>query len=373
MEPRGCSLEGMVTMREFYQGKRVFITGHTGFKGAWLSLWLLEMGAQVTGFALDPPTDPSMYALCGLDRRMDSINGDIRDGRHLYKALSVAAPDIVLHLAAQPLVRESYRAPVETFEVNCMGTVNLLEAVRQCPSVRSVVVVTTDKCYKNKEPFWGYRENDELGGYDPYSASKACAEMVTESYVRAFFNPKDYASHRVAIATARAGNVIGGGDFAADRLVPDGVRGLIAKAPIVIRNPDSVRPWQHVLEPLAGYLTLACRLYAEGPGYNGPWNFGPAHESERPVGFILDKLCRLWGVEPDIRVAGEEHYHETGYLKLDSYKAKTLLGYQPVWTLEEALERVVKWSKIMEAGGDLSAESVRQILEYEQAWAGLKA
>lgn len=353
-------------MRSFYKDKRVFITGHTGFKGSWLSLWLTEMGAQVTGYALESPTDPSLFSLCRIDKLVDSIIGDVRDKASLQQAMNEAKPDIVFHLAAQSLVRESYRHPAETFETNCMGNVNLLEAVRCCPTVRAVVIITTDKCYKNKESFWGYKEDDELGGYDPYSASKACAEIITEAYINSFFNPSDYGAHRVAVATARAGNVIGGGDFSRDRLVPDGIHGLLKNEPITLRNPHAVRPWQHVLEPLSGYLELARKLYSEGVFYNGPWNFGPDNENETSVECLMELLCTYWGDEARVVVSDEKHPHETNFLKLDSYKAKRLLSYTSLWSIQDALSKTVQWSRVFQSEGDLLTESRRQIAEYEK-------
>lgn len=365
MEQWSSTLESVVNMNAFYHGKKVLITGHTGFKGSWLAQWLMKMGADVVGYALEPPTDPSIFKLCHLENQMQSVIGDVRDLNHLKATIIDASPEIVFHLAAQPLVRESYRLPVETFDTNCMGTVNLLEAIRQCSSVRAVVIVTTDKCYKNKEAFWGYRESDELGGFDPYSASKACAEIITESYINSFFNPADYDRHRVAVATARAGNVIGGGDFALDRLVPDGVRGLLSNESIIVRNPQSIRPWQHVLEPLAGYLKLAERLYSIGPVFNGAWNFGPDHESEMSAENILVTLCRLWNSNGNLILATENQVHETNYLKLDSYKANHLLGYKARWTIEKALEMVVEWTKSMQRNEDLLQVTRAQIEQYE--------
>ena len=258
-------MEGVAKLnRNFWRGRRVFLTGHTGFKGAWLSLWLTDMGALVTGYALEPPTDPSLFCLTGLERRMCSVRGDVRDAAALRTALLEAQPEVIFHLAAQPLVRESYQDPAGTYAINVMGTVNLLEAVRAAGCVRAVVNVTTDKCYENREWVWGYRENEPLGGYDPYSSSKACSELVTAAYRNSFFSPAEYAHHGVAIATARAGNVIGGGDWAADRLVPEILRAFLTGRPAVLRNPCSIRPWQHVLEPLKGYLLLAEKLVAHG-------------------------------------------------------------------------------------------------------------
>lgn len=281
--------------KTFWHNKKIFVTGHTGFKGSWLCLWLTALGAKVTGYALEPPTEPNLYKLCKIDTYIESNIADIRNIDSLWNAMSTAQPDIVIHMAAQPIVLESYRHPVATYAVNVMGTVHVLEAVRKCKSVRAVINVTTDKCYENKEWVWGYRENELLGGYDPYSNSKACSELVTSAYRSSFFNPRDYKSHGVAIATARAGNVIGGGDWAPGRLVPDCVRALLKGEKIIIRNPGAIRPWQHVLEPLNGYLLLAQRLYEEGPRYAEAWNFGPCDDDVKSVQWIVERLCSKWG------------------------------------------------------------------------------
>ncbi len=360
----------MKTLSGFYRGKRLLVTGHTGFKGAWLSLWLHALGARVTGYALTPPTDPSLYDLCGLDKLVTSVVADIRDPVALTRALQSAAPEIVIHMAAQPLVRASYNNPVETYAVNVMGTVNLLEAVRNCKSVKAVVNVTTDKCYDNKERLQGYREDEPLGGYDPYSSSKACSEIVTAAYRTSFFNPKIFKQHGMALATARAGNVIGGGDWAADRLVPDCVRAFLNSGKIVVRNPQAVRPWQYVLEPLSGYLLLAQKLVEEGPRFASAWNFGPNDEDARPVQWIVDKLCALWGNKttyiPDKGAPCDrgEHPHEAHYLKLDWSKARTELGWRPRWNLAQALGKTVEWTKAYQAQEDVRAVCLRQIEEY---------
>jgi CDP-glucose 4,6-dehydratase len=273
--------------QDFFAGKKILVTGHTGFKGSWLCMWLHRLDARVTGYALDSPTDPNLFGLCRVCDLVDSVIGDVRDGEKLASVLSAASPEIVFHLAAQPLVRDSYKVPVETFAINVMGTVNLLQAVRDCDSVRSVVVITTDKCYENKEWPWGYRENEPMGGYDPYSASKGCSELVTAAFRHSYFNPAKYADHGVGVATARAGNVIGGGDWAADRLIPDCVCALLAGAKISVRNPCAIRPWQHVLEPLSGYLLLAQNLYQHGGEYASGWTLGPSDDDARPVEWIV--------------------------------------------------------------------------------------
>lgn len=360
-------MEGVVggAMNTFWKGKSVFITGHTGFKGAWLSIWLHAMGAKITGFALDPPTEPSLFRLAGLDRLIDSFKGDVRDGGRLQQVLVQAKPEIVFHLAALPIVRESYLMPVETYATNVMGTVNLLEAVRWVPSIRAVVNVTSDKCYKNVDNDHAFREDERLGGYDPYSNSKACSELVTASWRSSFFNPEKYAEHRVAIATARAGNVIGGGDWATDRLIPDCIRALLDGKPVRIRNPHAVRPWQHVLEPLSGYLMLAQRLYEDGCDFGSDWNFGPFGDDAKPVRWIVETLCEKWGGAVGYEIDSGAHPHETGYLRLDIGKAQTLLGWQPCWNLETALDAIVDWMQVWWSGGDVLARSLAQIERNE--------
>jgi CDP-glucose 4,6-dehydratase len=351
--------------QQFWHGKRVFLTGHTGFKGSWLCLWLTRLGAEVTGYALEPPTRPSLFELCGVDRQVRSVIADVRDTDALLAAMRGAAPEIVIHMAAQPLVRDSYRIPAETYAVNVMGTVNLLEAVRACPGVKAVVNVTTDKCYENKEWAWGYRENEPLGGYDPYSNSKACSELVTAAYRSSFFNPGDHARHGVAVASARAGNVIGGGDWAADRLVPDCLRALLQGDEIRIRNPHAIRPWQHVLEPLSGYLLLARRLCEEGPRHASGWNFGPNDDDAKPVEWIVRAICAAWDTGAAYRVDTGDHPHEAHYLKLDCSKAKGELGWRPRWDLAKALAMVVGWTRAYENGEDLTEVCLAQIAEYE--------
>jgi len=349
----------------FWQGKRVFLTGHTGFKGSWLSLWLHKMGAQVIGYALDPPTDPSLFQLAGIEELVHSTIADVRDIDTLIATMRRASPDIVIHMAAQPLVRDSYKIPVETYAINVMGTVHLLEAVRQCHSVRVVVNVTSDKCYENREWHWGYRENEPMGGYDPYSNSKGCSELVTSAYRNSYFNPCHYDSHGVAVATARAGNVIGGGDWATDRLVCDCIRSLLADKEIIIRNPQAIRPWQHVLEPLSGYLLLAQRLFEYGTRFAEAWNFGPIDADARPVEWIVNRMCQLWGGGAGYRIDMGDNPHEATYLKLDCSKASAKLGWAPRWSLEQAVESIIHWTQSYRNGIDIRDLCLEQIAEYE--------
>jgi CDP-glucose 4,6-dehydratase len=346
----------------FWVGKRVFLTGHTGFKGGWLSLWLEAMGALVRGLALPPDTDPSLFEVARVAEGMDSRIGDIRDLATVRSAMADFAPDIVLHMAAQPLVRLSYRDPVETYATNVMGTVHVLEACREVRGLRAIVSVTTDKCYENKEWVWGYREDEPMGGRDPYSSSKGCAELVTAAYRASFFN-----SSGAAVASARAGNVIGGGDWAEDRLVPDILKGFAAGDPVSIRNPLATRPWQHVLEPLSGYLTLAQALYEGGKEFAEGWNFGPRDEDARPVQWIVDRMIASWG--EDARWERDEglHPHEARYLKLDIAKARERLGWEPRWPLAESLERIVQWQRAWLAGGDMRDHCRREIEDYHAA------
>ncbi len=347
----------------FWAGKKVFLTGHTGFKGSWLSIWLSSMGAEVTGYALAPPTSPSLFELAGLDTVTSSVVGDVRDAEALADALRRAGPEIVFHLAAQPLVRQSYQAPRHTYEVNVMGTVHLLEAVRRADTVRAVVNVTTDKCYENREWPWGYREIDPMGGHDPYSSSKACAELVTAAYRSSFFEAE---SPRVSIATARAGNVIGGGDWATDRLVPDFFRAVNSGLPVRIRSPHSIRPWQHVLEPLSGYLTLAQRLGLADGADAESWNFGPEDVDAKPVEWIVRRLSSQWGDGASYELDIGTHVHEAGYLKLDISKARLRLGWQPRWNLEQALSACVEWQKAWLAREPAIDICLRQIQDFQE-------
>lgn len=349
----------------FWQGKRVFLTGHTGFKGGWLSLWLQQLGADVTGYALEAPTTPSLFEVASVARGMVSVIGDVRDGESLKRAMAQARPEIVIHMAAQPLVRYSYVNPVETYATNVMGVVNLLEAVRATPGVRSVVNVTSDKCYENREWPWGYRENEAMGGYDPYSNSKGCAELVTAGYRSSFFNAEKYAEHGIALGSGRAGNVIGGGDWAMDRLIPDMLRAIGAGRPVMIRNPHSIRPWQHVLEPLSGYLTLAEKLYTEGPVHAEGWNFGPHDTDAKPVEWIIERMTQEWGAGASWSLDGQNHPHEATYLKLDCSKARGQLGWHPRWDIGQTIAKIVEWHKAFDEGLDMRELSLAQITTYQ--------
>lgn len=359
------AVEGVAVTPAFWRGKRVLLTGHTGFKGSWMALWLQSMGADLAGFALAPPTTPSLFEEAGVAAGMRSVSGDIRDLAAVRAALAGHRPEIVFHMAAQPLVRHSYAEPVATYATNVMGTVNLLEAVRLAPGVRALVNVTTDKCYENREWPWAYRENEAMGGYDPYSSSKGCAELVTAAYRASYFNPNEHARHGVALASARAGNVIGGGDWAPDRLVPDILAAFAAGRGAEIRHPHAVRPWQHVLEPLRGYLMLAERLYHDGAAYAEGWNFGPNEDDARPVGWIVENLAALWGDGAHWRSDAGAHPHEAHSLKLDIAKARQRLGWRPALRLQPALELIVEWARQRQAGADVRALTLAQIARYQ--------
>jgi CDP-glucose 4,6-dehydratase len=360
---REGAVEDMVD-RSFWAGRTVLLTGHTGFKGSWISLWLQSMGAKVVGYALAPPTDPSLFAVAKVAEGMTSIEGDVRDLSALAKAFEKHRPEIVIHMAAQPLVRYSYANPVETYSTNVMGTVNVLEAARLAGGVRAIVNVTSDKCYENREWIWGYRENEPMGGHDPYSNSKGCAELVTAAYRNSYFNPEKFADHRVALASVRAGNVIGGGDWAEDRLIPDILRAIMRGEPVRIRNPHAIRPWQYVLEPLSGYLMLAQKLYEEGAVYGEGWNFGPNDEDAKPVSWIADRLTNAWGEGASWALDGGNHPHEAHHLKLDCTKAKSRLHWQPRWHLEETLEAIVHWHHAHQGGKDMREVTLQQIARF---------
>lgn len=348
----------------FWSGKKVFLTGHTGFKGAWMVLWLQSLGAQVRGYSLPPPTKPSLFELAHADTGIDSIIADVRDGARLLAELKSFRPDIVVHMAAQSLVRLSYEDPAGTYATNVMGTVHLLEAVRQTPGVRVVVNVTSDKCYENREWIWGYRETDPMGGYDPYSNSKGCAELVTGAYRQSFFNPQQHGGHRAALASARSGNVIGGGDWARDRLLPDVVGSLMKNEPARIRHPEAVRPWQHVLEPIRGYLHLAERLWDDRTLASG-WNFGPGESDIQPVAKVVEMTCKLWGGAATWEDCRDPNaVHEAGLLKLDISKARHQLGWTPVWDLKKGIEQTVVWYRNYAEKKDMRDISLEQIRQY---------
>ena len=362
MAVRQCTLENLEMNRAFWKDKRVFLTGHTGFKGGWLSLWLSELGAEVHGYALPPPTEPDFFTVCNMQQRLASNTiADIRDIDTLTRTLEATRPDVVFHLAAQSLVRYSYTAPVETYAINVMGTVNLLEAIRRTPGVMAVLNVTSDKCYENREWAWPYRENEALGGFDPYSSSKGCAELVTAAYRRSFL-----AQAGTHLASARAGNVIGGGDWAADRLLPDFLRALDAGQILKIRSPGATRPWQHVLEPLAGYLMLAEKLCTEGPGFAEAWNLGPDEADTRTVQWIIETLCsRLPNAQWQCDTP--QQTNEANTLRLDSSLARSRLGWLPRWNLQAALEKTLDWHLAWRQGLDMATISRQQIQEYEAA------
>ena len=347
----------------FWRSKRVFLTGHTGFKGSWLSLWLQELGAEVTGYALSPPTIPSLFESANIGDGMRSIIGDVRDRKLLENTVTESKPEIIIHMAAQPLVRESYQFPAETFEANVQGTVCLLEAVRATPSVKAVVNVTTDKCYENKEWHWGYRECDPLGGHDPYSASKACSEIVANAYRSSYFGSS---LHQVALATARAGNVIGGGDWGKDRLMTDLIHALTQGETVQIRNPNAVRPWQHVLEPLRGYLMLAERLYNDGNAFSEAWNFGPYDQDAKSVSWIVDELSKFWNSTSKYNIQQGYHPQEAKYLKLDISKAKSRLGWLPKIKIKDALFLTANWTMKVIHGSKARDITMDQIRTYQK-------
>ncbi len=351
---------------EFWKNRNVFVTGNTGFKGSWLCLWLQHLSAKVVGYSLPPPTDPSLYRVANVDSFMETIKGDVRDYRTLLDALSAHKPDIIFHMAAQSVVRESYEQPVDTYSTNVMGTVNLMEAVRQLPGKVAVINVTTDKVYENREWVWGYRETDRLGGHDPYSNSKACSELVTQSYRDSFFTATAGTGSEKLVATARAGNVIGGGDWTRDQLIPDIVNAFNEGRPVVIRSPRSVRPWQYVLDCLGGYLSLAERLFLDGDRFSGSWNFGPGPEDTIPVQRIVERLIDAWPTKADWILDTDAHPHEADYLRLDTSKTIMRLGWVPKLSIEESLGWIVEWYRGYFSHVDLQTISLEQIMRYEK-------
>lgn len=347
--------------QEFWKGKRVFLTGHTGFKGSWLSIWLHSMGAIVKGYALAPNTNPSLFEVANVNALLENEIGDIRNLDVLSKSMKDFNPDILIHMAAQPLVRLSYLEPVETYMTNVMGTVNVLEAARTCSNLKAIVSVTTDKCYDNKEWVWGYREDEAMGGYDPYSSSKGCAELVTAAYRKSFFS----GSNAPAIASARAGNVIGGGDWAMDRLIPDALSAFSKGEPVVIRNPLATRPWQHVLEPLSGYLILAESLYKEGKMFAEAWNFGPNDQDCKSVQWVLNEMVRILGGTASWQLDQDPQPHEARFLKLDCSKAKSKLKWEPKWGISSVLKSIKDWNENFQSGADMQKYCLKEIENYK--------
>jgi CDP-glucose 4,6-dehydratase len=351
--------------RSFWQHRKVFITGHTGFKGSWLSLWLHAMGAEITGYALDPPTEPSLFKQARIDTLVRSIRGDVRDFAQLKSAIVECDPEVIVHMAAQSVVRHGYEEPIETYSTNVMGTVHLLEAVRQLRRPCAVVNVTSDKCYANQEWVWGYRESDEMGGHDPYSNSKGCAELVTGAYRDSYFSVDSLSQHGVALGSVRAGNAIGGGDWTADQLIPDLIRAFLDRRPCRIRNPSAIRPWQFVLEPLHGYLLLCEKLAEEGSRFASGWNFGPTHSDARPVSWIADTLATLWGDGASWTRDGSRHPGEAQLLRLDTSKSMTGLDWRPVLPLAQGLDWIIEWYQAFGVGDDVQSITCRQIERYE--------
>ncbi len=363
-------MESMEVNLDFWKNKKVLVTGHTGFKGVWLSLWLKELGANVVGYSLNPPTEINMFEIVSLKNEIKSINGNILDLENLKNIINENKPEIVIHMAAQSLVRQSYKDPIETYSVNVIGTANVLEAVRTAGFVKAVVNVTSDKCYENKEWEQGYKESDSMGGYDPYSSSKGCAELVTNAYRQSFFNPDNYKSHGTALASARAGNVIGGGDFANDRMIPDIVRSVLFNSELLIRNPKAIRPWQFVLEPLSGYLLLAEKLYKNGPKYASAWNFGPDETDTKTVDWVLNEFSKIWESEDkkiNWKVDSLANPHEAKLLMLDCSKAKDVLKWNYRLSLNEALSFTAKWYLAYKNKEDMKKFSINQIKKYQLA------
>lgn len=357
-------MESMAAINTFWKGRRVFVTGHTGFKGGWLCLWLNLLGARIHGYALDPPTQPNLYEAIRIADLIEVERGDINDYSNLKNALISFAPEVIFHMAAQPIVRLSYQEPIGTYATNIMGTAHILDAARYCPSVQAIVCVTSDKCYENREWSWAYRENDRLGGHDPYSSSKACAELICAAYRDSFFPIAQMERHKVGLATARAGNVIGGGDWAKDRLIPDLLKGFAAGKCVPIRNPHAIRPWQHVLEPLRGYLLLAERLINEPASYSSAWNFGPRTSDARSVEWIAKKLSHLWGSEAAWEIVLSENMPEAQFLHLDHSLATQKLNWQPVLNIEEALQWTIIWHQAWKEGVHMHSFSTQQIYNY---------
>lgn len=349
----------------FWRGKKVLLTGHTGFKGSWLSLWLQELGAAVTGYSVDIPTTPSLFEAAGVGDGMPSVRGDVRSLHSLATCFEETQPDIVIHMAAQSLVRRSYSEPVETYATNVMGTVNLLEAARRAGNVRAVVIVTSDKCYDNQERNQGYREDEPMGGHDPYSSSKGCAELITSAYRNSYFNTANFDRHGTAVATVRAGNVIGGGDWAEDRLIPDVFAALQRNTTPIVRSPQAIRPWQFVLDPLDGYLTLAEHLWSDGPTYADAWNFGPDDKDTKDVGFIVAQLALAWGTTTDWQQDQADHPHETTCLKLDSSKARSALAWSPQLDLATTLDWIVDWYRDYFGDCDIKQTTLTQIRRFQ--------
>lgn len=358
-------MEGLVRSKSmdpaFWKGKRVLLTGHTGFKGAWLSLWLKKLGANLIGYSLPPPTNPNLFELANISDGITSIEGNINDFENLKSIFKKHKPEIVLHMAAQALVRYSYEHPLETYMTNVIGTANVLECVRKENNVKALLIVTSDKCYENKGNKKAYVEDDPMGGYDPYSSSKGCAELVTSAFHHSFF------SGGIGLASCRAGNVIGGGDWAEDRLIPDIVRGIFSKQKIKIRSPQAIRPWQHVLEPLSGYLVLAEKLWLESSKFSSAWNFGPDDEGDRPVLWMVEQFLKLWGEKVDWVIKEDKKLHEASYLKLDSTKARKHLDWRPSWNIDRALEKTAEWYKTFKEKKDLSQVTLSQIKQYEES------
>ncbi len=349
----------------FWKNKKVFITGHTGFKGSWLSLWLQQLNATVIGYALTPPTSPNLFSAAQVEQNMVHIIGDVRNYDFLKASLLKHQPDVIFHLAAQPLVKYSYEFPIETYATNVMGTVNLLEAARSLSHCKAIINITSDKCYQNNEWCWGYREEDPLGGYDPYSNSKACAELVSSAFLNSYYNKSD-----CGLATARAGNVIGGGDWAQNRLIPDVIKGIINQQEIEIRNPDALRPWQHVLEPLYGYLLLAEALYNEPKLFAGSWNFGPNDQDVKPVKWIVNQLLQFANESISWKIESQNHAHEAHFLKLDSSKSKNKLNWHPQWSLETALKHAMDWYRAYQQKENMQEKTLTQINSFIQTITG---